>query len=117
MDIKKNPPRTTGMANLIGVRSGQYYYVGKLGKRPEKPGLLPLEGAFELLVSNSPTAAGINQQIIPTWIAPFGGPTNIMVRVDALFDLSRVTDKGFHSMVRGMLGTSGVLLPSTSLVR
>jgi hypothetical protein len=116
---------TARMAGLIGVRCGHLYYVGKINKpHTEKvkkelgKDFVVLDNAFELLISHRSTPQGVQVSIIPTWIAPHEGLVQgLKLRLDALIDLSTVSDEGFFSMVRSMGGDSGVLLPGLSGVR
>lgn len=112
-----------GVAGLIGVRSDRYYYVGKLdpegmATRVRFPvnndgGYVALKDAYEILVQHTPTQEGMKMAIMPTYIAPFGGPTRVVVRVDAYFDLSGEAE--FVNIDRAMTGRSGLVLPGSAL--
>jgi hypothetical protein len=110
------------MAGLIGVRIGHLYYVGKLDRTETAKAIknwgkdfIVMKDAFELLVSHRAGERGMQVQLIPTWITPFESPVNgFTTRVDSYLDLSKVTEPGFLSMVRGM-GGKGLIIPGLSV--
>lgn len=115
---KQATTKPEGMAGLIGVRIGHLYYVGKLDRTETAKAMrswgkdfIVMKDAFELLVSHRTGDQGMQVQLIPTWITPFDSLVNgFTTRVDSYLDLSKITEPGFLSMVRGMGGT-GLIIP------
>ena len=121
-----NGSRVAGVSGLVGIRSGAFFYVGKLttddratmGLGDNDPAFLHSRGgyvdlvdAYEIIVSHRQGADGtVAATIVPIPVPPFqGAAPRLTVRVDALLDLSR--EAGFVAVDRSMTGGSGVLLP------
>lgn len=115
-------PRVAGIAGLIGVRSGQFYYVGKIDREADaevKQRLgttyVALKDAYEMLFQHRPTPEGLQLIEMPLPIPPFSGATKVTVRADAIFDLS--TESSMVKFDKAMTGGSGLVLPGGPLRR
>jgi len=84
------------MEDLIGVRVGAYYYIGKAKgdfKRQRKNfregACVELVDALELIVQHVPDKGTIKTNIHPIPIPPMAGPTDLPVNADIFLDLRR----------------------------
>lgn len=83
-----------------------------------------LEGAYELRVQHTRTAAGLGVEMIPVPIAPWPGRSNIITKVDTIFRVDRLREmadmeKMMDSMSKGPSGeverrSGRVVIPGSS---
>jgi len=117
-----------GVAGLVGIRSDRFYYAGKVDEDQVTEqwldlwragrwfsalalsnGYVALKGAYELIVNFKPHGDNMQMVCAPLPIAPLGGPAKVVVRADAVVDLSR--EGGLVEIHRMICGDTGVLVP------